>query len=244
MKDYRSIDSGWLVVVLLRKLEEFKEENEMARVISILSVVLFLATICTIALAAPVPGAVLYLDARDNPSHPDAWKNLGAAGGELPPMHTAPELEEGPIKIPHLRIDERMVKYYTAKKMAHMFGIKLLDPALSLEDWTIEFLLRRNGNLFGEEHQLAGVNTLPEGRQGLRLGIGGAGEFQIGIYAEGADAGLKPDLILEEGVWMWVAIAAEDKKNIRVYQNGIKVNEYRGVDWDDNIRGTFSACGR
>ena len=65
----------------------------MRKVVSISSMVFFLVTVCTIALAAPVPGAVLYLDARDNPAHPDAWKNLGAVGGELPPMHTAPELK-------------------------------------------------------------------------------------------------------------------------------------------------------
>ena len=38
---------------------------------------------CTIALADAVPGALLYLDARDNRAHPTAWTNHGTAGGEL-----------------------------------------------------------------------------------------------------------------------------------------------------------------
>ena len=141
-------------------------------------------------------------------------------------MHSAPELEEGPIKIADLRMEERKVKYYTAEDSGHMFGIKLLDPALSLEDWTIEFLLRRNDELFREEHQLVGVNTQAGGRQGIALGLEAGGNLQISILHVGRDVRLQANLMLEETVWMWVAISAKDKKNIRVYQNGAKVSEH------------------
>jgi len=43
---------------------------------------------------------VLYLDASDNPAHPDIWRNLGTAGGELSGEGNPPELEKGIIKIP------------------------------------------------------------------------------------------------------------------------------------------------
>ena len=49
-----------------------------------------------------VPGAVLHLDARNNPNHPDAWTSIAEAGGHVPPMDAPPALEEGPIKIPDI----------------------------------------------------------------------------------------------------------------------------------------------
>ena len=61
----------------------------MRRVVSILSTVFFLAISSTIALADIVPGALLYLDAANNPGHPDAWTNLGTAHGELPARRRA-----------------------------------------------------------------------------------------------------------------------------------------------------------
>ena len=44
--------------------------DEMRKVASIISAVFFLTIFCTIALGQVVPGAVLHLDARDNPAHP------------------------------------------------------------------------------------------------------------------------------------------------------------------------------
>ena len=77
----------------------------MKNVVSIISVLFFLATMCTIALADAVPGALLYLDARDNRAHPNAWRNLGAVGGKLSGAGKPPVLEEGTIAIPALGID-------------------------------------------------------------------------------------------------------------------------------------------
>ena len=47
---------------------------------------------------AIVPGALLHLDASDNPGHEKSWKNLGEAGGELLAADEAPVLEEGKIE--------------------------------------------------------------------------------------------------------------------------------------------------
>ena len=75
----------------------------MRKVMSILGAAFFLATLCTAALADIVPGAVLYLDARDNPTHPDAWTNLAGDGGAIPPMVLQPALEEGAHQNPGYR---------------------------------------------------------------------------------------------------------------------------------------------
>ena len=77
----------------------------MKTVVSILGVLLFLTTMNTLALAEAVPGALLYLDARDNRAHPGAWRNLGTVGGELSGAGKPPVPEEGPIAIPALGID-------------------------------------------------------------------------------------------------------------------------------------------
>lgn len=207
----------------------------MRKAISILCAAFFITTLCATAFADMVPGAVLYLDARDNPTHPDAWTNLAGDGGTIPPMALAPALEEGPIKIPDIGINERKTKYYTARKSAEMYGTKAFNPPLGLEDWTIEFLVRRNGDLFREEHQVAGINTLPEGRQGFRLGLKNGDTLGISIYQGGADMGIASNVRLEEGVWTWIAMTGDDKKEILVYQNGRQVSQQPGVDFDKKI---------
>ena len=73
---------------------------------TLLSTAFLLATQCVAAFANIVPGAVLHLDARNNPNHPDAWTSIAEAGGHVPPMDVPPALEEGPIKIPDIGIDE------------------------------------------------------------------------------------------------------------------------------------------
>ena len=207
----------------------------MKKVISILGAAFILTTLYTAVHADIVPGAVLYFDARDNPTHPDAWTNLADAGGSVPPMVLAPALEEGPIKIPDIGINERKTKYYTSRQSAEMYGTKAWNPPLGIDDWTIEFLVRRNGDLFREEHQLLGINTLPEGRQGFRLGIKNGDTLGISIYQGGNDMGVASNVRLEEGVWTWVALTGEDKKEILVYQDGKRVSQQAGVDFDKKI---------
>ena len=132
----------------------------MKKVVSIISVLLFLATICNIALADAVPGALLYLDARDNRAHPTAWRNLGAVGGELSGAGKSPVLEEGTIAIPALGIDT-VSKFYTHKKSGQCWGDQGDNLKLFLNTWTIEFLLKMNGDSHrnSARNQLAGFQA-------------------------------------------------------------------------------------
>ena len=213
----------------------FKGESDMRKVIPIFGAALFLATLCIAAFADIVPGAVLHLDARNNPNHPVAWTSIAEAGGHVPPMDVAPALEEGPIKIPDIGIDEPMAKYYTSRKSAQMYGTKAFAPPLALEDWTIEFLVRRNGDMFHDEHQLAGVNAVWVRQQGIRLALDAAGNLRVVIYEAGVDKSVPSNIILEESVWNWVSFTGKDKEEILVYHNGREVNKRPGVDLQKNV---------
>ena len=208
----------------------------MKRVIATFTTIFILAMASAIAYAGAVPGAVLFLDASDNADHPKAWKNLGEAGGSLPAANTAPKLEEGPIKIARLGINERKAMYYTAKASLQTFGGPVhKNPKLYLADWTFEFLCKRNGNLFVEEHHFAGFQNSPrEGAQGIRFWLlGGGQELGISIHAKGSKQA--PEAIkiqLEQDVWTWVTLVGENKKSIVAYQDGREITKQGGFDWN------------
>ena len=94
----------------------------MKTVISIYTTIFFLAMTSVVAFANVVEDPVLYLNAADNPAHPDAWENLGTEGGELLATEKPMELEEGEIKIPALGISEPNSKYYTTTESLSTFG--------------------------------------------------------------------------------------------------------------------------
>ena len=96
----------------------------MKTIVSILLVLFVLSTVCTIALADAVPGALLYFDARDNRAHPGAWRNLGAIGGELSGAGNSPVLEEGAIAIPALDIDT-ISRFYTHRNPVSAGALKV-----------------------------------------------------------------------------------------------------------------------
>ena len=123
----------------------------MKKVVSIFSVLFFLAMFSTVALAAD---PVLYLDASNNPGHPDVWTNLGTAGGELSGEGNPPVLEEGAVERPDLGIVIPNAMFYTAYESGQCFGGPGNTVELFVEDWTIEFVCKRNGGALGEEHQL------------------------------------------------------------------------------------------
>ena len=204
----------------------------MRKAMPILGAVFFLATQCIVAIANIVPGAVLHLDARNNPNHPDAWASIAAAGGRVPPMDVPPTLEEGPIKIPDIGINEPKAKYYTSRKSAEMYGTRAFAPPLALEDWTIEFLARRNGDMFRDEHQLVGVGAAAWVRlQGIQLSLDDANNLKMVIYEGGIDTLVPSNIVLRAGVWNWIAFTAKDKEEIVVYHNGRVVNRQPGVDF-------------
>ena len=107
----------------------------MKKVIAALSVGFFLAMTGSMALGF-VPGSILWLDAGDNPAHPDGWTNLGTAGGVMPGFEAVPALE--PAAGPN------GTAAYTATGAGEAFGGDG-GPSLFFEDWTIEVWLKRLG---------------------------------------------------------------------------------------------------
>ena len=210
----------------------------MKIVVLTLTTLFFLASACSVALADAVPGALLYLNASDNPHHPKGWKNLGEAGGTLLPADQAPKLEEGNIRIRALGINQQNVMYYTTRKSKETFGGPVTrNPKLFVEDWTLEFLCKRNGGLFVEEHHFTGFQNSPrEGKQGLRLWLLGNGQnLDMSIHAKGGKTGQVLKIVLEEDVWTWITIVGTDKKSIIAYQDGKEVARGPGVDFDSRL---------
>ena len=211
----------------------------MRKAVLVLSTLFFVTMSYTIGLAAvAVPGAVLYLDAADNPAHDAAWENLGTVGGELTSQDNPPELEVGTIELPALGIVMPDSKFYTYKNSGQAFGDRGDKIALMLGDWTIEFLLRRNGDLLGGgEHHLAGFqNHPPEARQGIRLNFWeGPDDLTFSIHAEGSSADVEPlNIKLKEGVWNWIALVHTNGDSLVAYQNGEEVSEQAGWNFDND----------
>ena len=194
----------------------------MRKVVSILSMVFFLAISSTIALADVVPGALLYLDARDNPAHPDAWTNLGTAGGELPAGDKTPVLEEGTIEIPGLGFILRDTKFYTCKESSQTFGGPAgTNPELSLESWTFEALCKRNGDVLLEEHWMFGFTPVEFGPIGAFLG---ADRQQGGeLFTTRPVEHKSHNINLELGEWTWIAFMSDQNESV-FYQDGKEVD--------------------
>ena len=135
----------------------------MRKIALFISLAYGLFLFCLVA-SVVVPGAQLHLDASNNPGHQKSWKNIGLAGGELLAADDAPMLEKGTIKIPVLGITQAVTKYYIAKKALQTFGGPVdKNPELAVEDWTLEFLCKRNGGLLQEEHYFTGFQLVKSG---------------------------------------------------------------------------------
>ena len=208
----------------------------MKKVFSIFTVLFFLAMFSTIALADPV----LSLDASDNPGHPDVWTNLGAAGGELSGEGNPPILEQGDIEIPATGLVMPGAMFYTAVESGQCYGGPGNTVELFVEDWTLEFLIRLNGeDMLGEEHQLAGFQTdPPEGQQGMRIWLEGdevRDTLGLSIHSGGSKQAVEPiDVKLEVGVWTWVTIVGTSE-SIMVYRDGAMLNEQLGFPFDPAV---------
>ena len=210
----------------------------MKTVISISTTIFFLAIVSVVAFANIVEDPVLYLNASDNPAHPDAWENLGTEGGELLATEKPMDLEEGEIKIPALGINEPNLKYYTTTESLSTFGgPPAKNTPLFFEDWTLEFLCRRNGDFFVEEHHFAGFQNSPrEGQQGIRLWIVGGQNLDASIHAKGAKQGVQTlNLTLNQGEWTWIAIVGKSGDSIVAYQDGKEVSKQAGFEFDKGL---------
>ena len=185
-----------------------------------------------------VPGATLLLDASNNPGTTARWVNLGTAGGRLLASDRLPSVEEGEIEIPSIGFSGQR-RYYTATASGETFGGPVQrNPQLYLGDWTLEFLCKRNGNLFDLEHQFAGFQNTPrEGLQGIRLRLLIDGrELELSVHADGFKQPTKAlNIFLEENVWTWVTIVSINGESIIAYQDGVEVSRHPGVNFDPNL---------
>ena len=198
----------------------------MRKVVSILSMVFFLTMSSTIALADVAPGALLYLDASNNPAHPDAWTNLGTVGGELPVGDKTPVLEEGTIEIPGLGFILRDTKFYTCKESLQTFGGPAgTNPELPLESWTFEALCKRNGDVLLEEHWMFGFTSTEWGPIGAFLGE----DRQQGgeLFTTRPVAHKSHNIYLELGEWTWIAFMSDKNESV-FYQDGKEVDRDGG----------------
>ena len=206
------------------------------KVFAVLSLVFVLAMACPITLAQMlVQDAVLYLDAREQNEEDKTWKNLGLAGGEIPATGTPPVLEEGNIDIPVLGIN-KPAKWYTLKESKSTFSGPAGEPIpkLALEDWTLEMLVRRNGEKWEgiNEHHLVGFQSTPrEQVQGIRVRVrDGAGTFDMWTMgkkngkAVWYDQGeLSIDIKINE--WHWIAFVWTNGQALVTYQDGKQVGK-------------------
>ena len=199
----------------------------MKRVTAILSVGFLLAMTGSMALGF-VPEPILWLDAADNPAHPDGWTNLGTAGGVMPTTQP-PDLEPaaGPDGTPT----------YTATP-GQCFGPEG-GPSLIVEDWTLEAWAIRYGPAEGEsEHHFIVMADMPwpftqcitlrfaEGGEGA-----GMGPFTVMIV--GTDSGgvdntqhISTNVDIGKNEWHHLAFTFDDSDGMfRSYLDGKPVGE-------------------
>ena len=107
--------------------------------------------ISSMGMGRELPAPVLYFDASDNPAHPNAWTNLGSAGGEVE--------RSGNVRFEPARGEEPA--RYTTTGRSTVFNSEDGDPTVHLEDWTIEMYCKNNGPKFGDEEQLFAISAIP-----------------------------------------------------------------------------------
>ena len=201
----------------------------MRRVVLSLSIVFVLAAIFSIAHADVVPGAVLHLDASNNPGHPDAWTNLGTTGGVVPAGDKTPILETGTIDVPGLGLDYQDRQFYTGVESGQTFGgPEGTNPELPLENWTFEALVKRNGDVLFKEHWMFGF-TLE--KFGVIAAFLGQARQEGGELFTTRPVAHKPHNIhLELEEWTWIAFGSDVDGSV-FYQDGELVDEDGAFIW-------------
>ena len=163
------------------------------------------------SIAQDVPAPVLYFDASNNPAHPDAWTNLGTAGGEVERVGNVqfePAGDDGPAR-------------YTSMEIGGVFNSEDGDPTVHLEDWTIEMYCKNNGPMYGAEEQLFAISAVPmQLVQSIRSWIDsdwievGNGRIGLIIKGEDTDQELAPsntsNMEIGQKEWHWIAIVYND----------------------------------
>ena len=198
-------------------------------VAAILIMGFLLAMVGSVALGF-VPDPIFWLDAGDNPGHPDGWTNLGTAGGVIPALAPVPDLEPaaGPDGTPA----------YTVSKANQSFGGNG-GVSLFFEDWTVEIWMNRHAEAIGGgEHQFLGFIDIPWPFGQciiLRFDTGGDGPdtgrvrlMLVGTDSGGVDNGQHffPEVDIGKDEWHHVAFTFDDSDGmLRSYLDGKLVGE-------------------
>ena len=207
----------------------------LRNMMSVSSSVLVLGMLCFSARAQEViPGAVLHLDALNQKVTDRAWKNLGSLGGSVSAAlaDQIPRLRDGRIKIPEVGYS-RAAKWYVARDIGQGFaGTPGKAPKLKLEDWTAEFLAKRNGPKWPrliKAAEFAGFHSEDKG-QGFRILLHGGGTGKMSVFIKGqhnlkgkwfgAD---RVGIDIDEGEWHWLAFVFRNRRALETYQNGEKL---------------------
>ena len=226
---------------------------------TILGVALITALISSMAFAvSPVRGPVLYFNPVETRQQKgdNAWRNAGAAGGRLIRGAGKPNLEQGTIEIPAIGVKSDNAAWYTATQSKDVFANEEEDenpPIVHLQDFTIGLLMRINGPLFFEEHQVFGLQTQPWApiKDGWNAGAprdqivrvwldaNGSGIFQNISLAQNVIqhrqdlAKRKNKLNIGQNEWHWVHLVFASGESITIYRDGVEVsNNPTEVEWD------------
>jgi hypothetical protein len=226
---------------------------------TILSVVLITLLISSMTFAvSPVRNPVLYFNPVETRQQQgdNAWRNAGTAGGQLEKGRGKPVLEHGPIEIPAIGIKSDNAAWYTATQSNTVFANEEEDenpPIVHLQDFTIGLLMRINGTLFMEEHQVFGIQTQPWDpiKDGWNAGAPrdqivrawldatGSGIFQNISFAQNVVqhrqdlAKRKNKLNIGQNEWHWVHLVFASGESITIYRDGVEVsNNPSEVEWD------------
>ena len=226
---------------------------------TILGVALITALISSMAFAvSPVGNPVLYFnpvetrqDKGDN-----AWRNAGTAGGQLEKGKGKPVLEHGPIEIPAIGIKSDDAAWYTATQSNTVFANEEEDkdaPIIHLQDFTIGLLMRINGPLFMEEHQVFGIQTQPWGPIKDGAAVGAPRDQIVRVWLDATGSGIFQNISLAQNIiqhrqdlakrknklnigqneWHWVHLAFASGESITIYRDGVEVsNNPTEVEWD------------
>ena len=225
----------------------------------ILSVVLITVLISSMAFAvSPVRNPVLYFNPVETRQQKgdNAWRNAGTAGGQLERGNGKPNLEHGIIEIPAIGVKSENAAWYTATQSKDVFANEEEDkdaPIIHLQDFTVGILMRINGPLFMEEHQVFGIQTQPWDpiKDGWNAGAprdqiarawldaNGSGIFQNISLAQNVVqhrqdlAKRKNKLNIGQKEWHWVHLVFASGESITIYRDGVEVsNTPTEVEWD------------
>ena len=226
---------------------------------TILGVALITALISSMAFAvSPVRDPVLYFNPVETRQQKgdNAWRNAGTAGGQLERGNGKPNLEHGTIEIPAIGVKSDNAAWYTATQSNTVFANEEEDenpPIVHLQDFTIGLLMRINGPLFMEEHQVFGIQTQPWAPIKDGWNAGAPRDQIVRVWLDATGSGIFQNISLAQNViqhrqdlakrknklnigqneWHWVHLVFASGESITIYRDGVEVsNNPTEVEWD------------